>query len=294
MSEHRLGAHMSTSGGFHRAVERASQVEATALQIFVKSARQWMPKPLDAEESATFRQAISDAGLQPWLMAHASYLINFAAADDGLWRKSIRALGVEMERCDALGVPLLVFHPGSHVGTGEEAGLARIVEGLDRLLDPDDDKAPLRRDVTVLLENTAGQGTNLGYRFEQLGWILSRVRYPERLGVCFDTCHALAAGYELRTPQGYAETFDAFDQQIGLAQLRAFHLNDSKHPLGSRKDRHEHIGEGEVGLDGFRLLMQDARFRSVPMVLETPKGDGLDEDRRNLATLRRLALRTKK
>jgi deoxyribonuclease-4 len=278
---------MSISGGLSRAVERAGRVDATALQIFVKSSRQWAAKPLSEEEASRYREAVEQAGLGRHTLAHASYLINLAAPDATVRRRSAAALNDEMDRCSRLGVSFLVLHPGSHVGTGEDAGLLRIVRALDRLLAR---SGSSRRQpfpgVTLLLETTAGQGSNLGGRFEQLGRILRLARCPERLGVCFDTCHALAAGYDFRDASTYRAMLREFDREIGLDRLLAFHLNDSKHPLGSRKDRHEHIGRGEVGLEAFRLILNDRRFRGRPMVLETPKGEDLREDRENLAVLR--------
>jgi len=270
---------MSIAGGFHRAVERACSVEATALQIFVKSARQWAAPPLSDQVAGVFRQRIAEAGMGKHTLAHAGYLINLASPDRALRQRSIRSLRDEMRRCDRLGVPYLVLHPGSHMGAGEETGLARVVRGLERVL-------AAAGQVSVLLEITAGQGTNLGYRFEHLAWILERLGPAERLGVCFDTCHALAAGYDLRDARSWDRAFDEFDGTIGLSRLRAFHLNDSKHGLGSRRDRHEQIGSGAVGAEAFRLIVRDRRFRGLPMVLETPKGPDLADDVKNLALLR--------
>ena len=283
----RLGAHMSIAGGMARAVERACSVGATALQLFVKSANQWAARRFAAGEPEAFRAAVREAGLARHTLAHASYLINLASPNRSLWNRSLEALRVELERCETLGIPYLVLHPGSHVGAGERPGLSRVVRALDRALDAGGAHAV--SSVTVLLELTAGQGTNLGCSFEQLGWILDRAACSDRLGVCFDTCHVLAAGYEFRDADSYRETFEEFDQRIGLRRLRAFHLNDSKGPLGSRRDRHTHIGLGEVGLEAFRLILHDRRFRELPKVLETPKGDDLAEDRRNLAVLRQMA-----
>jgi len=279
---------MSIEGGIARAVERAEQVDATALQVFVKSSRQWGGKALGAAEAADFRRRLEEAGLGRHTLAHAGYLINLAAPDARARRRSAAALRDELLRCERLGIPLLVVHPGSHLGAGEESGLDRVVEVLDRLLLPRRGSGgrPLAPGVSVLLETTAGQGSNLGYRFEQLGWILERARCTERLGVCFDTCHVLASGYEFRDAASYAETLRRFSRAIGLDRLLAFHLNDSKQPLGSRKDRHEHIGRGEVGLEAFRLILADRRFRRLPMILETPKGPDLREDVENLAILR--------
>jgi deoxyribonuclease-4 len=272
---------MSIAGGLHRAVDRAEQVEATALQLFVKSSRQWESKPLEEEAVRRFRARLADSGLAPFTMAHASYLINLASPDEALWQRSIRGFCGELERCDRLGIRFLVVHPGSHVGSGERAGLGQIVRALDRALDAGGK-------VTVLLETTAGQGSNLGYRFEQLGWILQRARVHERLGVCLDTCHVVAAGYALDSPTTFKNTLAELHRHVGIERLKAVHLNDSKFGLGSRKDRHEHIGRGSVGLAGFRGLLRDPRTRELPMVLETPKGEDLAEDRRNLATLREL------
>jgi deoxyribonuclease-4 len=280
---------MSISGGLHRAVDRAEAVRATALQVFVKSARQWTAKPLQVEEIDRFREALERGGLAPYTLAHASYLINIASADETLWRRSVAALRDELERCAALGIPFLVLHPGSHVGAGEEAGLRRAVRGVDQALGGRGRRrAAVRSSVTLLLENTAGQGTNLGHRFEHLGRILEQARWARCLGVCFDTCHALAAGYDLRDARSFRQTMHALDRAVGIERLRAFHLNDSKHALGSRRDRHEHIGRGDLGLDAFRHLLNDRRFADLPMVLETPKGEDLAEDRRNLRRLRSL------
>ncbi len=288
----RLGAHMSTAGGLPSAVQRALDVDATALQVFVKSSRQWSARPLDPSQVEAFRADAERSGLARYTLAHASYLINLASPDPALWKRSIDAFGVELERCAILGIPYLVVHPGSHVGSGEAAGLSRVARALAKLLRGAGGRA--NEAVTVLLEITAGQGTNLGYRFEQLARIIEESAVDERLGVCFDTCHALAAGYDFRDRRSYRETFDQLEGTIGIDKLLAFHLNDSKHGLGSRRDRHEHIGRGEVGLEAFRLLLADPRFRDLPMVLETPKGEDLAEDRKNLSTLRSLLKRQAK
>jgi deoxyribonuclease-4 len=281
---------MSIGGGLHRAVERAEQVEATALQVFVKSSRQWSAKPLARSEVAAFREGTEARGLTRYTLAHGTYLINLASPDDGLWRKSLEAFRLEVDRCARLGIPYLVVHPGAHVGAGERAGMTRVARALRHVLRgrktasgaPADDK------VRVLLENTAGQGTNLGHRFEQLAWMIERSGAEDRLGVCFDTCHALAAGYDIRTARSFRETFSEFDRTVGCERLKAFHLNDSKFGPGSRRDRHEHIGKGLVGLEAFRLILNDRTFRRLPMVLETPKGEDLAEDRENLSVLRSL------
>ncbi len=286
----RLGAHKSIAGGMPLAVERAASVGATALQVFVKSPNQWAARPFLGGETRAFRAAARAAGLDRHTVAHASYLVNLASPDDALWPRSVEAFREEMERCAALGIPLLVVHPGSHVGEGREEGSRRVVKALDALFDARPLQGLRPAAVTsgfgVLLEVTAGQGASLGSSFEEIAWILGRASSGSRLGVCFDTCHALAAGYEFRDARSYRETFAAFDRTVGIARIRAFHLNDSKGGLGSRLDRHAHIGRGEIGLEAFRLILADRRFRGLPMVLETPKGQDLAEDRENLAILR--------
>jgi len=280
------GAHVSIAGGMERAIERARKLDAGALQIFVKSSNRWAARPFAEGEVDRFRAAATEAGLTGATLAHASYLINLASPDDSLWKRSIEALLVEIERCRALGIPYLVLHPGSHVGSGEDAGLARIGDALDEIFGSDRSRTDVGDPVRVLLEITAGQGSNLGCRFEHLGSILEASAFPDRLAACFDTCHAFAAGFDLRTDEGYASTFESFDRHVGLDRLLAFHLNDSKFPLGSRRDRHEQLGEGEIGPEAFRRLVRDERFQERPMVLETPKGEDGEADRANLAKLR--------
>jgi deoxyribonuclease-4 len=275
---------MSIAGGLPRAVERAEEVGATALQIFVKSASQWESRPLSDEEVREFRSRLRRSGLDHHTLAHASYLVNLASPDPRLWERSVRALAEELDRCRRLGIRYLVVHPGSHVGSGEEEGIERVARALDRL-----DRGASRGRVGVLLEITSGQGSALGSSFEQLQAILERARSAPRIGICFDTCHALAAGYDFRDEAGYRKTFEAVDRTVGLERLRAFHLNDSKTDVGSRRDRHEHIGRGRLGLEPFRRILTDRRFRDLPMVVETPKGEDLAEDRENLRILRELA-----
>lgn len=281
MTEPRLGAHMSIAGGLPQAVARAREVEATALQVFVKSSNQWAARPFASGEVDAYRKAARDAGLDRHTLAHASYLINLASPDPALWEKSVKAFGVELDRCDALGIPWLVVHPGAHVGSGVDAGVVRVAVALDRVFG-----ARAGAGAGVLLETTAGQGSSLGARFEELGEILRISEHAERLGVCFDTCHVLAAGYEFRSASSYAETMSSLDRIVGLDCVHGFHLNDSKGDLGSRRDRHEHIGRGKVGLEAFRMILADTRFRDVAMVLETEKGEDLAEDRMNLEVLR--------
>lgn len=278
----RLGAHESIAGGVHRALDRARSVGCDALQIFVRPNRSWKVPPLLQEDIALFHARLNGTAMHP-VVAHASYLLNLASPDDDLWRRSIETLIIELRRCEILHVPWLVLHPGAHVGTGETAGLTRMARALSEVHSA---TADIRSQV--LLETTAGEGTRLGYRFEHLAWLQENTFEGERLGVCLDTCHVFAAGYELRTPRGYADTLDTFGRMIGLRRLKALHLNDSKGELGSRKDRHEHIGAGHIGLAGFRQLLNDSRLAGLPGLLETPKGKDLSEDRKNLAALRML------
>jgi deoxyribonuclease-4 len=277
----KFGAHMSIAGGCDRAVWAARAVSFVTVQLFTKNNNQWNAPPLSAEHVAAFRLALDNTGIiDP--VAHTSYLINLGSPDDVLWQKSIDAMTVEVERCGLLGIADLVVHPGSHMGEGEEAGLARIARALDEVL-----RRTAGIEVTIDLETTAGQGTNLGYRFEHLRDILHRVAHPERLGVCVDTCHIFAAGYSLGTLDEYDETIDRLGRSVGLGSLRVWHLNDSCREGGSRVDRHAGIGAGKMGLEPFRHLVNDSRFRELPMILETPKGteDGEDLDARNLRVL---------
>ena len=277
-----FGAHMSVAGGLHLAFDRLRKVEGEALQVFTRNQRQWRAAPVTEEEAVLFKEAWAEAGKPP-VASHDSYLINLASNKKETVAKSMVALADELHRCRVLGIPYVVMHPGSHLGDGVEAGLDRFVKHLDMVL-----AETSAESVLILLETTAGQGTNLGSRFEELAAIIVQSRFPERLGVCLDTCHTFAAGYDFRTRKGYEAVFADFDQQIGLQRLRFFHLNDSIKGLGSRVDRHTHIGQGEIGLDGFRLLLNDPRFDSHPMILETPKGDDLAEDIENLRVLRSL------
>jgi deoxyribonuclease-4 len=287
----RLGAHLSIAGGLPRAVDRAAASRCEALQIFTKSVGQWRARELPQDEIVLFRRRVAETGVRP-VVAHNSYLINIAAAGRPLREQSQAALEEEYDRADALGLFGLVMHPGSYTSGTEEEGLRLIAEGLRTLLRARPDSSPL-----ILLEHTAGQGTNLGYRFEQLAAILERLDGTPRVGVCLDTCHLLTAGYDICSEEGYARTFREFDRVVGLDRLKLFHLNDSKKPCGSRVDRHEHIGKGCLGLEPFRRLLNDRRFADLPMLLETPKLDTPESrrksdadpfDMRNLRTLRRL------
>src|SRR5438874_9007976 len=259
-----LGAHMSIGGGVHRAIERSRSIDCTAMQIFVKNNMRWFARPLERAEISAFLEHAQRAELYS-VFAHANYLINLAATNPQFHANSIRALSEELTRADQLELPFLVLHPGAHLGAGEETGLDKVVESIDRVL------AGLPKIKTrIALETTAGQGSCLGYKFEQLAYIISRVREPERVCVCLDTAHVFAAGYDIRNESSLRKTFSEFDWMIGRDRLAAIHLNDSKTARGSRVDRHEHIGKGRIGLDAFRFIMRDRRFRKIPKVLETP------------------------
>lgn len=276
-----LGAHESVAGGLHLAFERIERVGGESLQIFTRNQRQWNPAALKEEEIDLFKEAQAKCGAMI-VASHGSYLVNLATGKEELLEKSINNFSLELQRCAQLGIPYVVLHPGSHGGAGVELGLERFTRGLDAAIE----KSGV--EVQVLVETTAGQGTGLGSSFEELAYILENSKHPGLLGVCVDTCHIFAAGYELRTGDGYKKTMDSLKSTIGLDKIRFFHLNDSKKGLGSRVDRHEHIGKGEVGLEGFRNLLGDSRFAGLPMTLETPKSESLEEDRENLKTLRSL------
>ena len=271
---------MSIAGGLDLAIERGAAIGCTAIQIFDKSSNQWAARHLGEDEVARFKAARARTGIDP-VVAHASYLINLCSPDDALYRKSIGAVVEELERCGRLGVEWLVVHPGGHMGEGEEFGIRRMAEAIDEI-----HGRLAGGGAKIAMETTAGQGTVIGHRFDQIGAILARVKRPERLGACLDTCHVLAAGYDLRAPGTYSETMRRFDGEIGLDRLQVIHLNDSKKDLGSRVDRHEHIGKGFLGLPAFRLLMNDPRLGSLPLLLETPKDEKTyAEDVMNLNTL---------
>ncbi len=278
----RFGAHVSTAGGVSKAFQRAEDVGCDTMQIFTRNNNRWVSKPLDPKEIQRWRERWRQSPVRP-VVSHAAYLINLASSDDALWQKSIDAFVDELERAEALGLLGVVLHPGSPKEDGEAYGIERIARALDIC----HERTPGFSTLT-LLETTAGTGKHLGYRFEQLAAMRAAVHDPERVAICFDTCHVFAAGYEIRTPEGYAQTMEAFDHHIGLELLKCFHFNDSKFDLGSRKDRHEHIGKGFIGLDGFRHIINDPRFEHIPMILETPKSKDMHEDVENLAVLRSL------
>lgn len=275
---------MSIGGGFYRAVERAQVAGCDVVQIFTKNNNQWRAKPITDKEVELFRGKLQETGVTHPL-AHSSYLINLASPDEGLWHKSVDALVVEMRRGEQLGLDGVVLHPGAHTTATEKEGLQNVIRGLDEM-----NAAVGEIRCQCLLETTAGQGSNLGWQFEQLAAMFDGVKEPDRLGVCLDTCHIYAAGYRLQELDDYERTMTEFDRVVGLSRIRAFHLNDSKRELGSRVDRHEHIGRGELGLEPFRHLLNDRRFERIPMYLETPKGQEGDKDldELNLRTLRGL------
>jgi len=275
-----LGAHVSVAGGLEKAFANGLEVGCTALQIFTKNANRWQAKPIADTEAATFRKAWQESGIGP-VMVHDAYLINLASPKDGVWEKSKAALRDELYRCDQLGITELVMHPGAHLGTGEDVGLERIRQAFCEILP----ESPPQ--VRLLLENTAGQGSYLGGDFAHLAALLKDFD-EQRFGVCFDTCHAHTAGYDLSSAEGYQQVMAEFDRLIGLGRICAFHLNDCLKPCGSKVDRHAHIGQGTIGRTGFACLMQDPRFVKVPMILETPKGENGEMDRANLALLRQL------
>lgn len=275
-----LGAHMSIAGGYHKAIERAVAVGCECVQIFTKNSSQWKAKDITQEQAQRFRRTFEESGLSH-SVAHASYLINLASPDRAQWRLSVNALIEELRRADSLGIPLVVAHPGAFTSGSEKRGIRRIARSLNEI-----HGRTKELDAQCLLETTAGQGTALGWRFEQFAAILDRVREAEEVGFCFDTCHVFAAGYSLATENDYEDTMGKFDRFVGVKRIRVLHLNDSLRTQGSRIDRHAHIGRGEMGLRPFRHILGDARFQEIPMILETPKGDDLD--RANLETLRGL------
>jgi len=277
-----LGAHESIAGGVSRAIERGNDLGCEALQIFVKNASQWRGKPLADDEVKRFREAHADSAIGP-VVAHASYLINLAATDPDILRRSRDALAEELERCTRLGLVGLVVHPGAHLGIGIEAGLERIAESIRGVCD----RCPADH-TRILLENTAGQGTLVGFRLAHLATIIEVTDRPGRLGICLDTCHAFAAGYAIDQVAGYRDFVAEIDELFGSHEPGCFHLNDSRYPLGSKRDRHANLGTGELSLETFERLLHEPRFESVPMILETPIGDDGEGHRRDLGILRSL------
>ena len=277
-----LGAHISVAGGLSTAFDRAADLGCDAMQIFVKNANQWRGREMLDEEVSGFREAHAGSAVGP-LVAHGSYLINLAATDPAILEKSLDALTDELVRCSRLGVEGLVLHPGAHLGAGEEAGIEKVAASLDAVLGDLPDVS-----TRVLLENTAGQGSCLGWRLEELRDMRARVAEPHRVGFCLDTCHAFAAGYAIHEEAGFLEFLEEVEEKLGLSAVGCFHLNDSVRPFGSRRDRHAHIGKGEIGLALFERMLTEPRLQAIPMVLETEPGDEMEGHRRDLNTLRGL------
>lgn len=277
-----LGAHMSIAGGVSQALLRGEELGCQAVQLFVKNNLQWFSPSLTADEVGKFKNNLQQTEIKI-AFAHACYLINLATPDEGIFKRSCDCLLEEYTRCERLGLPYITFHPGSHQGAGEEFGLQRVAQALNWLFSQ---RCEAR--VKVLLETTSGQGFQIGYQFDHLRKIQSLVEDRKRLGVCLDTCHIFSAGYDIRVPTVYEQTLKKFDEIVGLENLFVVHLNDSKYPLGSRHDRHEHIGKGALGLKAFRFLLNDKRVAHLPMVIETPKEDGSKMDIKNLNLLRSL------
>jgi deoxyribonuclease-4 len=277
-----LGAHMSISGGLHLAIDRAVSAGCNVVQIFTRNSNQWKGKPVSEADAALFRSKFAASGLHE-VISHDIYLINLASPPGETRDKSVAAFRDELETCARLGINKVVMHPGSHLADSPETGLARVIEAFDQLFS----EVP-QFEGRVLIETTAGQGSNLGRTFEELGAIISGSRFQDKFGVCFDTCHTFAAGYDTATQEGYRDTMAQFDRIIGIERLHCFHFNDSKKGLGSRVDRHDHIGQGALGLNPFRFILNDPRFAAVPKILETPKGDNDEMDAVNLGVLRGL------
>ena len=280
-----IGSHMSVAGGLENGFSAGAAVGCDCLQVFVKNQRQWRAPALKSEQITAYKAAERETGLSP-VVAHASYLLNLASPDDANRNKSIAAMVDELERCEALGVSALIFHPGAHMDDTLEAGIKRIARSLNAV-----HKKCQGFDTTILLESTAGQGTAIGYRFEHLASIFDGVTDSDRLGVCLDTCHLFAAGYDFRKENGYDRMMAELDSTVGISTVRCIHTNDSKRECGSRVDRHEHIGKGKIGISGFAHFMKDKRWRHTPFILETPKGKdgrGTEFDKVNLKRLRSL------
>jgi deoxyribonuclease-4 len=277
-----IGAHMSIAGGYEKAIERGESIGCTAIQIFTKSNRQWGAKEITTEEASLFKKTAEQSSIRS-IIAHASYLINLGSPDATVTKKSVTALIHELQRCDQLEIPFLVLHPGSCLELPRDTCLQQIIHGIDHALETAVPKTML------LLETMACQGSSVCGRFEEIATVINSTKYLQSIGVCLDTCHVFAAGYDLRDPKSYEHTFNEFDRIIGLKKLKAFHFNDSKKGLGSHVDRHEDIGKGELGLEAFRLIMNDDRFKSIPKILETP-ATSLEDYEKNLIILKSLVI----
>ena len=280
--EQLLGAHTSIQGGVTASIPLAEKLGFSAMQIFTKNNNRWSAPPLKEEEAVKFKEELAKTGIK-FVMAHDSYLINLGAPSDEMFNKSVDAMVDELQRCEMLGIPQLNFHPGAHLGEGEDFGVKRIASALNII----HDRTPGFK-VKSMIELTAGQGSAIGYKFEHARDIIGLVREQERMSVCIDTAHIFAAGYDIKEQEKYETVILDFDRIIGLDRLQAFHFNDSKKPLGSRVDRHENIGDGFIGLEGFRNLLNDKRLLHIPKILETPKGKEQLEDLENLRRLREL------
>ena len=278
-----LGAHMSIAGGVDKAIERGAALSCTAIQLFTKNANQWKGKPFEKEEIERFAALRKESNIFR-ILAHNAYLINLASANNSLRVKSINALIDEMGRCMALSIPCIIIHPGAHLGAGEDEGIKNIINSLNIIMDKTGGWQ-----LDIALETTAGQGTNIGYRFEHLARIIDGIKDKERINVCLDTCHIFAAGYDISTTEGYYIVMKEFDRIVGIDRLICLHLNDCKREFGSRIDRHEHIGKGTLGALPFRLIMNDKRLGNIPKIIETPKDKDMKNDRRNLGVLRKMA-----
>ena len=277
-----LGAHTSTSGGVSKAIERANKLNFSAIQIFTKNNNRWFSKPLEEDEIEKFR-SLDDKSTVKFIVSHDSYLINLCSSNPEILEKSQNAFIDELTRCELLGIPYLNFHTGSHTGRGEDDGLKVISDSINIA-----HSKTKGFNISSMLEITTGQGTVLGYRFEQINKIIESIEEVERMSVCIDTAHMFAAGYDFRDEESYIKTMQEFDDIIGIDRLKCFHINDSKKELGSRVDRHENIGKGFIGLDGFRNIMNDKRLTTIPKILETPKGKEQLEDLENLEVLKNL------
>ncbi|RMF97191.1 MAG: deoxyribonuclease IV [Candidatus Schekmanbacteria bacterium] len=277
-----IGAHMSISGGVSKAIERGERINCRTIQIFTKNNTRWMAPPLKKDEIERFHNLYERSRIKS-IFAHDIYLINLASPDKTIYEKSKKAFLDEIERAEALNLDFLVFHPGAHRGSGKEEGLKKIAKTIRDIL-----VKTKNYKVKLLFETTAGQGTSIGSTFEELGFLLKHSGNLERLGICLDTCHIFASGYDIRTEKGYQKVFDEFDYYVGIKNIKAIHLNDSKGDCGSHLDRHEHIGKGKIGKKGFKLIMNDKNFKDIPKVLETPKGEDMKEDVENMKILKSL------
>lgn len=283
----KIGCHVSISGGIENSIYRAAELGINTMQIFSKNSRSWQEKNYSNDEILNFQRAWQKTDIYP-IFVHASYLINLASPDEEIYQRSISAFMGELRRADQLlakiGTPYLIVHPGVHRNAGEESGLKKIVQALQTVLK---ESSSLQLKTMILLENTSGMGTALGYSFNQLQFIIENTGYADRIGICFDTCHGFAAGYDLTNKKGINNTLNELDKKVGLKKLKVIHINDSKNELNSRKDRHAHIGEGFIGLEGFKILINHKSIKNLPLILETPK-ESEEDDKKNIRIVRNL------